>query len=206
MVFDEALQRTRSHQVAQGALSYQFRVVRNIGQAHQAAGAVFRVAIAKNHIRYSTVRQRIQHGWIVGGEQYAQGALAGYALNLLKQMVGTAGMHAIVDFLDDHQAAFGGGEHCRSDRQYAQGAVGEQGGIALVRSATKGFCQLQHHAAAWLFQERQTCNVLLGQALNETQNGGTVAGVGFLASLFIRPPAVEQHCRYVAAIALQFFV
>lgn len=88
----------------------EFRVILQIPQPRKPAGAGSRVAVAEYDIRQRFVRQRVQQSRVVARNENANPALFGNRRQTPQKVLRTAGMHAVVDLLDNQDAVFGHGE------------------------------------------------------------------------------------------------
>ena len=206
MQLDEPLQRSRGHQLPQRSLNHQFGDIGNVLHAHETAAAIGRITVAEHHVRHGLVRQRIEQGRVVGGQQDTQSASVGNRADGIQQMPRPARMHAVVDLLDHHEATLWSRQHGRGDGEHTQGAIGQQRRVIRGRRTSEGFQQLHHHLATRSFQKGQACDVLLGQALDEAQDRLPLGTERLGMRLRIAPPQTEQDAGQVRPISQQALV
>lgn len=197
-MLDESIDDTSRDQVTKGALGNEAGEVVDVAEAGEAAVAVFGVAVAEDDIAQGFVRQRIHEGGVMGGEEDAKGTSIGDLANFGEEVLGAAGVDAVVDFFDNDEAAFGGGEEGCDDREDAEGSVGEEGDVVVSFLVAEGFGEGEHDFVAGGFDEADATNGLFGEALDEVEDGLLV--VRGLAEV------VEDAGEVAAVASERFFI
>ena len=193
MRLDEPLDDSACHQVTDRTLRDEVGIVGDVHQARQAAGTGFGIPVAEHHIRHRIVRQRVQQCWIMTADDHPKVTAFGYARQPVEELLRAAGMHAVVDLLNDDQTALWCRQHRCRDRQHAERTIRQQRCIVVVAAAER-FSQFDHDLAARRVDEVDAANVLFRQGSYELEQL-------ILRSVF--PAQIVQHAGEISSISIQ---